>query len=157
MPDKVGRFVLDGAVAPHVSIEEQTKVKAAALDQALANLVNCCHKENNCLPPNHTISSFFTDLIYKVIQTPFTVGDRQIIEGFVVIGTASNLYDDVSGWPSLHTALAKALTGNGRTFVQMADVYSGRKNDGTYQNNENDANINIDGLDLQRSKTNNQI
>ena len=79
------------------------------------------------------------------------MGDRQITEGLVVTGSTSALYDDVSGWPSLHIALEEALNGNGTTFVQLADVYNGRNQDGTYRNNENDAIIIIECLDWQQS------
>ena len=85
------------------------------------------------------------------------MGDRKITEGQVVTGTASALYDDVSGWPSLRTAITQALVGDGTTFAELSDTYSGRNEDGTYKNNENDANVVIECLDWPQRQSNDQI
>jgi len=156
-PENVGRFVLDGAVDPSLTIEEQTRVQAVAFDQALANFITDCPKHKNCPLPINATPQFFTDLFHQVAKQPLVVGDRQITEGLVVTGTASALYDDVSGWPMLRTAIAEAQNGDGTTFAKLADVYNGRISDGTYSNNENDANIVIECLDWQQSKSNDQI
>ena len=156
-PDKVGRFVLDGAVDPALSIEEQTRVQAVAFDQALANFTTDCPKHKNCPLPINASLQFFTNLFNGISKQPLRVGERKITEGLVVTGTAAALYDDVSGWPLLRTAITEALTGEGTTFAKLADAYNGRNSDGTYINNENDANIIIDCLDWQQSKTNEQI
>ncbi len=163
-PETVGRFVLDGAVDPTIAIDQQTRVQAVAFDQALANFIADCPKHKNCPLPINTTSQFFTDLFNKVSTQPLTVTSkqstdtpRQITEGLVVTGTASALYDDDSGWPLLRTAISEALTGDGTTFAKLADAYNGRNSDGTYKNNENDANVIIECLDWQQSKTNNQI
>ena len=160
-PDKVGRFVLDGAVDSTIPIEEQTLVQAVAFDQALANFIADCPKHKNCPLPTNATPQFFTDLFNKVSTQPLTIAGEQpariITEGLVVTGTASALYDDVSGWPMLRSAIAEALTGDGTTFAKLADAYNGRSSDGTYKNNENDANAVIDCLDWQQSKSNDQI
>jgi len=160
-PNKVGRFVLDGAIDPSISIDQQSLVQAVAFDQALANFIANCVQEKNCpLPPNAT-PAFFTDLFNKVAANPLTITNgeskRLITEGLVVTGTASALYDDASGWPQLRTAILQALQGDGSGFAQLADAYSGRKSDGTYINNQNDANIIIDCLDWQESRSNDAI
>ncbi len=156
-PNNVGRFVLDGAVDLSLSIEQQTLVQAIAFDKALANFMRDCKKQEDCPLPNNSTPEFFTDLFSAIAQQPLQVEDRLITEGLVVTGTASALYDDVSGWPLLRTAIAEALTGDGATFAKLADTYNGRKSDGTFQNNENDANIIIECLDWQQSKSNEQI
>ena len=156
-PAKVGRFVLDGAVDPQISIEQQSKVQAVAFDQALANFITDCHKLKSCPLPKDATATFFTDLFNKVSQTPLTIGDRKITEGLVITGTASALYDDVYGWPLLRSAITQSLSGDGTTFAQLADAYNGRNEDGSYKNNENDANVIINCLDWQQRKTNDQI
>lgn len=163
-PETVGRFVLDGAVDPTIAIDQQTRVQAVAFDHALANFIADCPKHKNCPLPINATSQFFTDLFNEVAKQPLTVATkqssdipRQITEGLVVTGTASALYDDVSGWPLLRTAISEALAGDGTTFAKLADAYNGRNSDGTYKNNENDANVIIECLDWQQSKTNDQI
>ena len=156
-PQFVGRFVLDGAIDPNVAIEDQTRIQAVAFDQAIKNFIKDCTQQKDCPLPKGVTPAFFTDLFNKVAQTPLTVGDRKITEGQVVTGTASALYDDVSGWPSLRTAITQALVGDGTTFAELSDTYSGRNEDGTYKNNENDANVVIECLDWHQRQSNDQI
>jgi len=156
-PNKVGRFVLDGAVDPSISIEQQSLVQAVAFDKALAHFIADCAQQKNCpLPPNAT-PAYFTDLFNKVSSQPLNVGDRKITEGLVVAGTASALYDDASGWPQLRTAISQALQGDGSGFAKLADAYNGRNTDGRYSDNQNDANIIIDCLDWQENRSNDSI
>ena len=160
-PNNVGRFVLDGAIDPSISIDQQSLIQAVAFDQALANFIADCVQEKNCpLPPNAK-PAFFTELFNKVAAKPLTITNgestRLITESLVVTGTASALYDDASGWPLLRTAITQALQGDGRGFAKLADGYNGRNSDGTYSNNQNDANIIIDCLDWQESRSNDMI
>ena len=160
-PNHVGRFVLDGAINPGISIQEQSLVQAVAFDQALANFVSDCHQNKNCPLPSDATSTFFTELFNKVATNPLTAttgeSTRLITESLVVTGTASALYDDASGWPLLRTAITQALTGDGSGFAKLADGYNGRNSDGTYSNNQNDANVIIDCLDWRESRSNDAI
>ena len=101
-PDTVGRFVLDGAIDPTISIEAQTRVQAVAFDQALSHFITDCSKQNDCPLPTNATPQFFTDLFATVSKQPLTTNQklstgqpRTITEGLVVTGTASALYDDV--------------------------------------------------------------
>ena len=163
-PQNVGRFVLDGAIDPTISIDEQSRVQAVAFDQALAHFITDCAHQSDCPLPTNATPQFFTDLFATVSKQPLTTNQklstgqpRTITESLVVTGTASALYDDVSGWPLLRTAIAQGLKGDGTTFAKLADAYNGRKSDGTYINNQNDANVIIECLDWQHNQTNDQV
>ena len=160
-PNNVGRFVLDGAINPAISIQEQSLVQAVAFDQALANFVSDCHQHKSCPLPSSATSTYFTELFNKVAANPLTVTNgespRLITESLVVTGTASALYDDASGWPLLRTGITQSLSGDGSGFAKLADGYNGRKSDGTYIDNQNDANVIIDCLDWQESRSNDAI
>ncbi len=162
-PKKVGRFVLDGAINPSISNEEQALVQAIGFDKALANFVIDCLRNEECPLPTDATPQFFTDLFTKVSIQPLTATNtttgqtREITEGLVVTGTAAALYDDETGWPQLRTAIAQALIGDGTGFAQLADGYNGRRNDGTYKDNQNDANIIINCLDWQQIQSNDAI
>ena len=78
---------------------------------------------------------------------------RAVTESLVVLGTASALYDNASGWPQLRTALKESKSGNGTAFLDLADQYSQRNPNGTYANNESDASLVIDCLDWHDSRT----
>lgn len=163
-PNKVGRFVLDGAINPSISINEQSLVQAVAFDQALANFIADCPKHKNCPLPQGATPQFFTDLFNKVSTQPLTSGSAQstggsrlVTEGLVVTGTAAAMYDNSSGWPMLRTAITQAKSGDGTAFAQLADQYNGRKSDGTYFDNQNDANVIIDCLDWVDNRSNEAI
>lgn len=156
-PDKVGRFVLDGAINPSISVEQQSLLQAKAFDKALTNFINDCHRDKNCPLPLDATGDFFTELFKSIAAKPLTIPDggstRLITEGLVVTGTAAALYDDVAGWSLLQTAVAQALEGDGTGFAQLADGYYGRTSDGAYVDNQNDANVIIDCLDWPSSST----
>lgn len=162
-PQKVGRFVLDGAINPSISMEQQSLVQAIGFDKALSNFVDDCFQNKDCPLPSDATPQFFIDLFSKVSDQPLTTTEkssgqtRQVTEGLVVTGTAAALYDDASGWPLLRTAITQALLGDGTGFARLADGYSGRKNDGTYKDNQNDANIIINCLDWQEYRDNKGI
>ena len=162
-PEKVGRFVLDGAINPSISNEEQAKVQAIGFDKALTNFMVDCFQNEDCPLPADATTNFFTDLFNKVSIQPLTTTDkttgqtRRITEGLVVTGTAAALYDDASGWPLLRTAISQALLGDGTSFALLADGYSGRNSDGTYKDNQNDANIIINCLDWPQNRSNEAI
>ena len=156
-PDSVGRFILDGAIDSAIPIEEQIIVQAKSFDRALTNFISYCHKQQECTLPTNATSQYFVDLFKQVSIAPLKTKDRLITENLVVIGTASALYDDVSGWPSLVLAIGEAQNGDGKTFAELADAYNGRNPDGTYANNENDANIIIQCSDWKQHRTIDQI
>jgi len=160
-PEKVGRFVLDGAINPSIPIEQQTLLQAVAFDKALANFINDCHRHKDCPLPSGTTAGFFTELFNRVAAKPLSISGshtkRLITEGLVVTGTAAALYDDVSGWPALRTSISQALENDGTGFAQLADGYNGRRSDGTYLDNQNDANIIIDCLDWHNNQNNDAI
>jgi len=159
-PKSVGRFVQDGAINPSISIDEQSLVQAVAFDQALAHFITDCPLQKNCPLPAGATQQFFIDLFNKVAAQPLTVKSttatgkaRNITEGIVVTGTASAMYNNESGWPMLRTAITEAQQGDGTTFAKLADQYNGRRIDGTYSDNQNDANVIIDCLDWHDNRS----
>jgi pimeloyl-ACP methyl ester carboxylesterase len=156
-PEKVGQFILDGAIDFSIPIEQQTIVQARSFDSALSNFIADCHKQSDCPLPEKATSQYFIDLFKRVSIKPLKVGNRLITENLVVTGTAAALYDDVSGWPSLIKAIRETQNGDGTTFAKLADTYNGRNSDGTYSNNENDANVIISCLDWRQHRTISQI
>lgn len=161
-PENVGRFVLDGAIDPSIPSAQQSLIQAVAFDTALAHFITDCMKQKNCPLPVNATPAFFTELFNKVAAQPLTTkqsdgNPRQITEGLVTIGTASALYDDASGWPQLRTAISQALQGDGTGFAKLADGYNGRRPDGGFIDNQNDANIIINCLDWQESRSNDTI
>ncbi len=170
-PDKVGRMVLDGAVDPSVSNYQQSLMQAIGFDTALNAFIADCLTRSDCplsktkLPATlksskatSEILKFFASAAHKPLPRKKIVkGDSRLsIESILVLGTASALYDNVDGWPKLRTAIKQAQSGYGDTYLDLADAYTDRMPDGTYNNNEFDSAV-INCLDFKDARTNGQL
>lgn len=70
-PNNIGRFVLDGAINPSISIAQQTLIQAVAFNQALANFIVDCAQDKNRPLPTNVMPVFFTELSSKVVAKTF--------------------------------------------------------------------------------------
>jgi len=157
-PDKIGRVVLDGAIDPHATPLEQTLTQAIGFDDALQAFIEDCLQIDKCPLPKNATKQYFIDLFDAVAKKPLTTHSKRIAtESLVLLGTASALYDNETGWPMLRIALKQAKTGNGFMFLTLADAYTGRQLNGTYPSNEGDSGFVIDCLDWNDGRTNEQI
>jgi len=157
-PDKVGRLVLDGAIDPHATPLQQSLSQAIGFDNALDAFIKDCLQIDSCPLPKDATKQYFTDLFNSVANKPLkTRTNRVATESLVVLGTASALYDNESGWPMLRVAIKQAQNGNGYMFLSLADAYTGRELSGVYPTNEGDSGFVIDCLDWNDTRTNEQI
>ena len=153
-PNNIGRMILDGAVDPTISNFEQTKTQAVGFDNALQAFIADCIKLSSCpLPRDQKLATEKLLTLWKSAATsPLPVKDknekRTVSESLLVLGTASALYDSYEGWPELRQAIEEALAGYADTYLELADMYSGRQPDGTYASNEFDSGAIIDCLDF---------
>lgn len=154
-PNNVGKFVLDGAIDPNIGITEQNITQAIGFDVALDAFIDDCYTQSDCTLPQprseaiKAIQSLFQAAATKPLQTNT---NRLATESLLVLGTASALYDNESGWPNLRKALKEAQQGKGDTFLHLADLYTGRDENGRYTNNEYDSGIVIDCLDWREPR-----
>ncbi len=157
-PQNVGRFVLDGATDPNANNLAASMAQAAGFDLALNAFVKDCFKKTSCPLPKGSTSGYFIDLFKSANKTPLaSKTDRVATESLVVLGTASALYENASGWPQLRKAIKQAQLGKGDEFLSLADQYTGRQLDGKYVDNQNDAGAIIYCLDMQRISTLSEI
>ncbi|RYB93743.1 alpha/beta hydrolase [Nocardioides oleivorans] len=148
-PDRVGRFVLDGAV--DVSLD----AKSAALDQAAgfetalrAYVQNCLDSTDNCFLGDTVDEGLTTisDLLDSIEEEPLPAGDRELTVGNAFYGIIAPLYNR-DYWFLLSTALGSAIDGQGSALMQLADAYSSRTSGGSYSDNSIEANYAINCLD----------
>jgi pimeloyl-ACP methyl ester carboxylesterase len=162
-PNNIGRVILDGAVDPTISNFEQTKTQAVGFDNALQAFIADCIKRTTCpLPRNQEAATKELLSIWQSAATePLQVKDkdekRTVGESLLVLGTASALYDSYEGWPELRMAISEAVKGYADTYLELADMYSGRQEDGTYLSNEFDSGAIIDCLDFGDDRTVRQL
>ena len=155
-PDRVGQFVLDGAIDPTVSDEQQTLFQIEAFEKALMAFLEACEQYTDCPFTGFvegdlkTIRAFFLELESKPLPTQ---SGRELTIWGAVTGLIMPLYSE-SYWPYLATAFDAALNdGQGDVFLMLADQYNDRSEDGTYSTNVLAANYAISCLD-SRSSTN---
>jgi len=146
-PDRVGRFVLDGAVSPTATMDEASKAQAAGFETALAAFIADCVKDTCPLGPSaaaaRTKVASFLDGLDK---DPLPTGSSRVLtQQLGETGIVAALYsrDD---WVLLRLALIQAFDGNGGGLLALADGYSGRVN-GTYDSSLLQANVAINCLD----------
>lgn len=152
-PEKVGRFVLDGAVDPSLSSAEITAGQVAAFDEALRNYVTDCQSQGDCPLPGDVEEGVgvIDDLFESVEASPMTAADGRLVtiatffQGFVL-----PLYDSGS-WPALTVAIDRALQGDPTEFLRFADLSAEREPTGEYLTNASAAFTAVTCLDYPMS------
>ena len=134
-PDRVGRFVLDGAVDPTLNSFQQTLQQAVGFDSAFNAFANDCIKQGNCAL-NDNFATQITDKLTEIRKQPIQVGDRQLTESLAMYGIAFGLYDQIDGWPVLRKALTDLFNSDGKALLDMADQYNRRDSNGNYLSND---------------------
>ena len=153
-PDRVGQFVLDGAIDPTVSDEQQTLFQIEAFEKALRAFLESCEQYTDCPFTGFvegdlkTIREFFLELETNPLPT---ASGRELTIWAAVTGLIMPLYSE-SYWPYLATAFDLALNnGQGDVFLLLADQYNDRAEDGTYSTNILAANYAISCVDSRAS------
>jgi len=137
-PERVGRFILDGAVDPTLNSLNQSLQQAVGFDQAFSAFITDCKAQNSCVFKGDEVEEMQNKLA-ELKKNPIKVGDRKLTESLAVYGIAMGLYDEEYGWPALRNSLKDLFAGDGKALLDMADAYTGRDADGNYQSNEVDA------------------
>ena len=153
-PEKVGRFVLDGAVDPRVSDSQQSINQLAGFDLALNNYLADCVKNDVDCPFRGGLASAKAEvkkfLLSMETKSMKTTSDRKLTLSSATTGLILALYSDTY-WPYLTQAFSEAFEGDGSMFIRLADVYNDRQEDGSYSGNSLEANIAINCLDSRAS------
>ena len=148
-PDKVGRFVLDGAVDVSLDARSLALEQATGFETALrAYVQNCLDTTDNCFLGDTVDEGMatITGLLESIEEEPLPAGDRELTVGNAFYGVITPLYNR-DYWFLLSTALASALDGKGSALMSLADAYASRNPDGTYADNSVEANYSINCLD----------
>jgi pimeloyl-ACP methyl ester carboxylesterase len=142
-PDRVGRFILDGALDPSLGTVEVSYQQAIGFEVALQRFVDDCITHEDCpLRSGGKEGKLEVQRLLDEIDTrPLNTDDpdRPLTQSLALLALASLLYDDREGWPILRWVLGDALLGDGATFLEVADFYVERNPDGTYATNSTDA------------------
>ncbi|MBJ7394298.1 MAG: alpha/beta fold hydrolase [Candidatus Nanopelagicales bacterium] len=159
-PDKVGRLVLDGAVDPSLSGEEQSFDQAVGLDTALKRFVEDCPQYDDCPLTKRgdggvqEIREFLDSLDAKPLKTEDP--DRLLTQAMGVYAVAGFLYSD-EWWSYMRQSLATAFKGDGTDLLSINDLFNERNDDGTYATNATEAIYAINCFDEPSTSTEEQV
>jgi len=159
-PDKVGRLVLDGAVDPSLSGEEQSFDQAVGLDTALKRFVEDCPKHDDCPLTQRgeggvkEIRDFLDSLDSKPLKTEDP--ERILTQAMGVYAVAGFLYSD-EWWSYMRQSLATAFEGDGTDLLVIVDLFNERKDDGTFATNATEAIYAINCFDEPSDATEEQV
>lgn len=153
-PEKVGRFVLDGAIDPRVSDEQQSVNQLRGFNLALNNyLKDCLANQEDCSfkgklsNAQASVAAFLKSMESKTLKTS---DGRKLTITSATTGLIMALYSD-SYWPYLTQAFNDAAKGDGSMFLRLADFYNDRNESGEYAGNTLEANIAVNCLDSRSS------
>lgn len=153
-PDRVGRFVLDGAMAPDLTAEERSIGQAVGFETATGAWAADCVAEGEC-PLGATteeVTEGLADLFRSLDADPVPVtGDPRVgelTEGWAAYGVAAAMYDQ-GQWATLTQALRAVVDErDGTELMGLANAYAERNGDGSYSGNLMQAINAVNCLDL---------
>ena len=148
-PERVGRFVLDGAEDPTVSDADKSYNQLTGFELATKNYVTDCVKHSGCPlsgSADHALKQLEAWLIHIETHPLKTESGRELNISGAVTALILAMYSE-DYWQYLTQGLNEAKDGAGDTLLRMADFYNDRNEDGTYSTNVLEANIAISCMD----------
>lgn len=135
-PTHIRAMVLDGAVDPALTTEQEDLQQAQGFETDLADFLSWCQARSSCaLDQAGGAQASFQRAWARLQQGPVPTDNRHrpLDSGLGLYGLAEGLYSTQT-WPQLADALAGLLNNNGTSLLSMADDYTGRHSNGTYDN-----------------------
>lgn len=138
-PERVGRFVLDGAIDPGLTGLEMGLGQAAGFERATRAYVEDCVAAGDC-PLGSDVESAMAAIprfLDDVDADPLPVsGDtvEELTEGWAMYGIIVAMYAQ-DFWPILTQAFQRAQQGDGTLLMFLANTYASRGSDGSYTGN----------------------
>ncbi|GAA1489193.1 alpha/beta hydrolase [Brachybacterium sacelli] len=149
--DRVGHFVLDGALDPTITMDELTAGQAEGFEKATSAFVEDCLGSADSCPLKGDVSegkqqlqAFFASVDDNPLQTDDP--DRPLTGALARSAVMMLMYED-GQWSEGRQALGEAMSGDGAQLLEMSDRSAERQEDGSYRTNANFAISAINCLD----------
>lgn len=137
-PQHVRAMVLDGALNPNENSLTDGVRQSASFQNAFDAYSAACAKQPDCplgTDPAQAVNRFHA-LVGPLWDHPLPTSDgRQLTFSDAITGVQQSLYDE-EGWPSLTRGLSEVAGGSGDILMEHADLYDGRRKDGSYDNSQ---------------------
>lgn len=150
-PEHVGRFVLDGALDPAMSINEVSDLQMKGFEASLQHWVEDCQAGSGCPFTGGTDAGVqaLAAFVDRLATSPLTTSDanRPLTQSLGLTAMIGCLYS-TSSYATLTQAMQQAVSSNdGSMLLRLADYFNDRNDDGTYASSSTDALIAINSLD----------
>lgn len=150
-PDKVGRFVLDGALDPSLDVNQVSDLQMKGFEASIAHWIEDCQAGSACpvsggLEAGQQKLSAFLD---RLADAPLATSDsdRPLTQSLALTAILGIMYN-TANYSTLTQAMQQAMGNNdGSMLLYLADYFNDRNQDGTYASNGTDALIAINSLD----------
>lgn len=150
-PERIRAMVLDGAVDLSLSALDQNLQQAQSFEQALRRYEAWCSQDPlRCAWTDKRPADVALHDLTIMVRTrplPALQADRPAGPGELFLALAAPLYGGVDGWKVLSLALGSAMQGDGSALVKLADLYLGRRQDGSYPN-KTEVNAAVNSADM---------
>ena len=135
-PDRVRAMVLDGGVRLDSDPIEDVKAQLAGFQGMFNRFAADCATRVDCPlgpDPSRAVARY-QDLTRPLIKHPAPTGDgRGLSYSDAMTGTQQALYTPEL-WKALEQGLTELTVGRGDSLLRLADIYDGRRSDGSYSN-----------------------
>jgi pimeloyl-ACP methyl ester carboxylesterase len=135
-PDRVRALVLDGPVDPSLDSRTSTIQQSIGFERAIDAFFGWCEGNDDCAftpsDPRRAFERLMAQIDAEELYAEVNGDERGLGPGEADLGVAVALYSGESAYEYLADALAQAAQGDGSTLLEMADLYSGRRPDGSY-------------------------
>jgi pimeloyl-ACP methyl ester carboxylesterase len=135
-PERVGRFVLDSAVSPNQTDEEELSYDIEGFESSIDAFIEWCVGRDDCAlgtdvdGARERIADLLDDVEKRPLET--SRGDIDAVgEGWVGFAIFMCLYSEQS-WPTLNQGLTEAFDGRGDILLAHAMNVVGRSPSGDY-------------------------
>lgn len=155
-PDRVGRFVLDGAMDPSSSITDIAKGQAAGFEAVVEHWLGevLSGSDAQRLPLSSDVATAKMQLrqwLDGLETNPLSTSDpdRPLTRGLAASALYGLMYSPQT-YQYATTGLIQAMSAEDGSFLlQMADAYANRRVDGSYEDNSFEAFMVINALDYE--------
>ena len=136
-PERVGRFVLDGAVDPSLDIMQVSKEQSDGFQLAISRFAKDCSGRASCPwrgDPKAVLAGI-NSLLTQLESNPLPTGQpRRLVQAEAITALFYAMYSPTL-WPTLRTALRQAVAGDGSGLAEMAAYASDQLGPNRYASN----------------------
>lgn len=155
-PEKVGKFVLDGAVDPALSADQIAAGQAGGFEESLTHFLEVTAAEDPSFPfKGADAKTQFKKWLESIDETPLktTTPDRPLTGDLARAAILGGMYST-----DMYQFVAEGIkeayeNNNGSQLLNLTDLINDRNSDGTYKDNSFDAFNVINNLDYRAEGT----